>query len=181
MAGLSKIKVISGLGNPGPKFRNTYHNVGFLGVDFFVKGFGAGSFRKDGDRASFSYAQGGGFTFVKPLLFMNRSGAAVSAALRRFRVRPEHLLVLHDDSDIALGSFKTAFGRGSAGHRGVASILEALGTKNFWRIRIGIRGEARVRIKAERLVLVPIREMDKAVFYSVFSKVIRKLNENENG
>ncbi len=106
---------------------------------------------------------------------MNKSGKAVAEAKKRFKVKSEEILIIHDDSDIELGKYKFSFGRGSAGHKGIESIIKALKTKNFWRLRIGIRSkkvglsaEAR-RAKAEDFVLKKITKKDLLIFNEVFS------------
>jgi len=98
---------------------------------------------------------------------MNESGKAVKEAVKYFRAKPEEILIIHDDSDIELGKYKISFGRGSAGHQGVESIIKSLGTKNFWRLRIGIRRTKRK--KAGEFVLKKITPADKLVWERLFS------------
>ncbi|MEE8131931.1 MAG: aminoacyl-tRNA hydrolase [Candidatus Paceibacterota bacterium] len=153
-----KIKLIIGLGNPGSQYTLTYHNVGFLAVDYLTKNLINSK-----------------LVIIKPKTFMNKSGKAVAEAKKRFKVKSEEILIIHDDSDIELGKYKFSFGRGSAGHKGIESIIKALKTKNFWRLRIGIRSkkvglsaEAR-RAKAEDFVLKKITKKDLLIFNEVFS------------
>ena len=84
---------------------------------------------------------------------MNRSGAFVEKTLNKHKIKPEELIVVHDDSDIELGKYKISFGRGSAGHNGVQSIINTLKTKDFWRLRIGIGKISDQKTKAEEFVL----------------------------
>ena len=88
---------------------------------------------------------------VFPEMGMNKSGAPLKAAARKYRARPDHIFIIHDDADIMLGRTKLSFGRHAAGHKGVASILTALGTRDVWRFRIGIAGKR--DIPAQKLVL----------------------------
>ena len=110
--------------------------------------------------------------------YMNESGRAVAVLLEEKKLKSEEFLVVHDDSDIALGRYKLSFDRSSGGHKGVQSIIDALGTQAFWRLRIGIRkppavGEKRKR--AEELVLESIASEDEAVLSAVFQKAADEL------
>lgn len=120
-----EIKLIIGLGNPGAEYEKTYHNVGFAAIDYFAKNPPNSKLLKSG-------------------VYMNQSGGFVKKTLKKYKAKPEELLIIHDDSDIELGKYKISFGRGAAGHKGVQSIVDAIGSKDFWRLRIGIRrGAAR--------------------------------------
>ena len=168
--------LIIGLGNPGSRYVNTYHNVGAKAVRALV------THSEDNTNTPhrlllFTYWKRWEFTFVIPSVFMNDSGRAVRAACTHFRTKPKNLLVVHDDSDLPLGSFRMGFGRGSAGHHGVYSVIESLGTKNFWRFRIGIRKKEG---KAERFVLKTMSRDDERNLYSAFEALRRKLTEKEN-
>lgn len=143
-------KLIVGLGNPGKKYENTYHNLGAMAVREAV---GEG---KELERPfsifknkPFEYLKENGLIFMKPTVFMNESGRSVSSAIKHFDIKPNELVVIHDDADLPLGDYKVEFGRGSAGHNGVASIIEAIGGNNFWRIRIGARPERKTSLIEE--------------------------------
>lgn len=159
----SKFKLIIGLGNPGEEYKNTYHNVGFLFVDYLNR----------------CQVSGVRCQILKSNVYMNQSGNFVRLALKKYKTKPEELLIVHDDSDIELGKYKISFGRGSAGHHGVESIIKSLGTKNFWRLRIGIRkaglpAEA-YRAKAGKFVLKKITPADRITLEQVFKAVEVKL------
>jgi len=109
---------------------------------------------------------------------MNESGGFVKKMLRKKGVRPEALLVIHDDSDLNLGSFKLSFGRGSAGHKGAESVIRTLGTKDFWRLRIGIRPIVGRRKKAGEFVLKKISAKDKKTLESVFAEIIPQVQNS---
>ena len=151
-----KIRVIIGLGNPEANYRNTYHNVGQQFVRFFEEKMRKGS-RPD-------------ITLLSSPTYMNTSGRYVANALRELGAPPEELLIVHDDSDLSLGSYKLSFGRGAAGHHGVQSIMASLGTKNFWRLRIGVRraSEGVRRKKAGEFVLSKITPKERTIFQRVF-------------
>ncbi|MBI2514586.1 aminoacyl-tRNA hydrolase [Candidatus Wolfebacteria bacterium] len=152
---MDEIKAIVGLGNPGQNYQRTYHNIGFLALNYLKKEGKIDSSEsfKHPRRQSFEYLKLGQKILIKSCGFMNESGGSVLVALKYFRLKPKELVVIHDDSDIPLGDYKLSFGRGSAGHRGVESIIQALGTKNFWRIRVGIRHLDGPKVQANKLVL----------------------------
>lgn len=127
------MRVLVGLGNPGPRYRDTRHNAGFLVVDELARRFGV-PFRRSGDA---ELARHGRCWLVKPQTFMNLSGAAVQGALARARARPDELLVIHDDLDLPLGRLRFKQGGGAGGQRGVADIAARLGP-SFLRLKIGI-------------------------------------------
>lgn len=129
------MKIVVGLGNVGPQYELTRHNVGFMVLD---------QIRPDDSdwltEGPYKWAQAPkrSCVLIKPLTFMNLSGQAVKAAIRRFNGSPEDLLVVHDDLDLPLGRVKIRKKGGSGGHKGVQSVIDLLGTNEFARIRIGI-------------------------------------------
>ncbi len=174
--------IIAGLGNPGTTYRHTYHNTGFLFLDFLMK--------KENEEATlrvktlaakgFAYAKRGTKNLVWPLSFMNISGAPIAHALRYLKAKSVELLIVHDDSDLDLGTYKISFGRGAAGHHGIESIIHNLKTNEFWRLRIGIRpksdsARATKRPKAKTLVMKKISDKDAALFKTVFEKAAQEL------
>lgn len=135
------VRLIVGLGNPGPKYTNTRHNAGFLVVDELCRRLGV-SMRSERQaehgRVPATQAPGGTeLLLLKPLTFMNLSGKAVQAAMARTRAKPESLLVIHDDIDLPLGRLRFKQGGGAGGQRGVASIMGAIGP-NFLRLKVGV-------------------------------------------
>ncbi len=133
------MKLIIGLGNPGAEYEQTRHNIGFGVLDFFGDRIGA-VFRKGRYPALEAKGEweGARVVLVKPQTFMNVSGEAVVGALRFYKVHPDSLLIVHDDLDLPLGRMKFAAGGSSGGHHGVESIINALSTPQFPRLRIGI-------------------------------------------
>ncbi len=134
----SDIKVAVGLGNPGDRYAYTFHNAGAQTLAAFPELSKPGDF-SPAPKKPFRFLRSGGRAFVLPASPMNDAGRAVRDALSYFNATPHHLLVIHDDTDLPLGKFRFSFGRGGAGHRGVESIIGALGTKDFWRLRMGVR------------------------------------------
>jgi PTH1 family peptidyl-tRNA hydrolase len=129
------IRLVVGLGNPGPIYAGTRHNVGFMVLDRYVAS-GGGRFRRDGDA---EVAQMAGVYFLKPMTYMNRSGQAVAPFCRRYGIRPEELLVVVDDLDLPPGQIRIRRGGSSGGHNGLKSVMAALnGATEFARLRVGI-------------------------------------------
>lgn len=129
------MKMIVGLGNPGPRYQYTRHNVGFMAIDGFARRLGM---RVDNLKFKALYEKKGDLLLVKPQTFMNLSGEAVQPLMNYFKVDPKNLLVVYDDMDIQLGDLRIK-PRGSAGgHNGMKSIITLLGTQDFPRVRIGI-------------------------------------------
>src|SRR5579864_1729021 len=143
---------IVGLGNPGRRYRGTRHNLGRDVVERVAAKLGV-RLADDGwaraARAQFGRAR---VLLVAPETYMNVSGQAVADVARRRRVRPEGLLVVHDDLDLPLGRLRLRPGNGAGGHNGVRSVIEHLGTKGFPRLRIGI-GRPPDGVEAETFVL----------------------------
>ena len=131
--------MIVGLGNPGPAYRNTRHNFGFLAVDEL-----ADELNIQVKRLKFKAMIGEGrfndnkVVLVKPMTFMNESGRAVAPLLRYFKLPLSNLLVIHDDLDLPLGTLRLRPSGGTSGQRGMASIITHLGTQEFPRMRLGI-------------------------------------------
>ena len=153
--------LIVGLGNPGFKFRKTRHNIGFMAVDALQKENNFPKF-KINKKAKVEISKGeinGQTVFLaKPQTYMNDSGQAVKFLLKENGFTEDSLTVIHDDFDLPFGEVKIAENSGSGGHRGVESIIQSLGTKNFKRLKIGIRPEisgspTSANLKAEDFVL----------------------------
>ena len=132
--------VIVGLGNPGEDYEKTRHNVGWMALDKFAKDFGIDNWHESSKNKG-EVAEGkvgkAKVELLKPHTMMNGSGKAV-LTLVRSRKAAENLIVLHDDIDLPLGTFKIVYDRGVGGHRGVRSVQRSLGTKAFTRIKIGV-------------------------------------------
>ena len=134
------IRIIVGLGNPGPEYERTRHNAGFRFLDALADKNG-GTFRNEpkfkGEIARARIA-GEEVWLLKPLTFMNSSGESVSAVANYYKIKPEEILVVHDEMDLLPGCMRIKQGGGNAGHNGLKSITQQLGTPNFWRLRLGI-------------------------------------------
>jgi peptidyl-tRNA hydrolase, PTH1 family len=131
----SPIKLVVGLGNPGREYEQTRHNAGFWFVDLLARSLGA-SFNKE-SKFHGDVAKAGGVWLVKPMTFMNRSGQSVGALAKFYQINPDEILVAHDEMDLPPGGVKMKIG-GAAGSNGIKDIVSHLGTRDFWRLRIGI-------------------------------------------
>ncbi|MFJ7246196.1 aminoacyl-tRNA hydrolase [Kitasatospora sp. NPDC098652] len=131
--------LIVGLGNPGPWFRTTRHNAGFLAVDRLAERHGA-RFRRRGIGGTVAEIEldGRRVLLAKPQWFINLSGRPVSGLMRRYGVPVDRLVIVQDDLDFAYGSGKLKRGGGPGGHNGVRSVGDVLGTREFIRLRFGI-------------------------------------------
>jgi peptidyl-tRNA hydrolase, PTH1 family len=147
------MKLIVGLGNPGEKYEKTRHNLGFMVLEHFLKDFKLAkdtswenSVKFKSDMAQIEWQPKHGtlekVILVKPKTFMNNSGLAVKILADFYKITADNIWIVHDDIDLPLGNLKIRFGGASAGHRGVESVMEHLGTDKFWRFRMGV-GEKR--------------------------------------
>ncbi len=145
--------LIVGLGNPGRQYRNNRHNIGFLLVDRLAEKLGV-TFSRLESKALVTKAdyQGQRVVLAKPQTFMNLSGQAAASLVKFYKVPLENLLVAYDDVDLPFGSLRLRPGGGSAGQKGMVSIIERLGTQDFPRLRLGI-GRPPGRMEAAAYVL----------------------------
>ena len=131
--------LVAGLGNPGREYMDTRHNVGFLAVDEISRRVGI-ELNKKKFHSSFGEGLFGGsrLLLIKPDTYMNRSGEAVASVRQFYNLPAENILVVYDEMDLPLGTVKIKPGGGSAGHKGIKSIISRTGSSDFVRIRIGI-------------------------------------------
>jgi peptidyl-tRNA hydrolase, PTH1 family len=148
------VKLVVGLGNPGRKYEATRHNAGFWWVDRLA-GAARAEFRREsrfhGD-VSWVTTPGGAIGLLKPDTYMNRSGLAVAAFAGFYKLASVELLVVHDELDLPAGTARLKRGGGTSGHNGLSDVAGHLGTKDFWRLRIGI-GHPRNQAASEQEVL----------------------------
>lgn len=131
------MKLIVGLGNPGDKYRNNRHNVGHILLNGLAEKLGLTW--EDNSKIKARVARKADeLILVKTSEFMNISGGSVSLAVHFYKLPLSELYVIHDDVDLEFGDIKKQFSSGAAGHHGVESIIASLGTKDFWRIRVGV-------------------------------------------
>jgi PTH1 family peptidyl-tRNA hydrolase len=131
------IRLIVGLGNPGPEYEQTRHNAGFWLVDNLARTPLAREARYNALAAKATIA-GNEVWLLEPQTFMNRSGQSVGALARFYKIVPDDILVVHDELDLPPGTAKIKKGGSSGGHNGLKDISAALGTQDYWRLRIGV-------------------------------------------
>jgi len=143
------MKLIVGLGNPGGKYEKTRHNLGFLVLDRFLRDFSQvqktiwednKKFKCDISQIEWQpkHRNLEKVILIKPKTYMNNSGLCVELISSFYKINPSDIWIINDEIDLPLGSMKIRFGGGSAGHKGVMSIMSSLGTEKFWRFRLGI-------------------------------------------
>ena len=133
------LDLIVGLGNPGPEYEATRHNAGFWFVELLAKEHGAAFSRErklQGEAAEIAIADKR-IRLLKPTTYMNLSGQSVGAAVNYYKIAPERVLVAYDELDLPPGRMQLRFDGGSAGHKGIKSIIEHIGSA-FWRLRFGV-------------------------------------------
>jgi len=158
------MKLIIGLGNPGEKYEKTRHNIGFMAIESLREVIGGFSNWKLDKKLETEVSRGHiascceDVILAKPQTFMNNSGRAVQLLTTHYKLRPADVLIVHDDLDLELGTLRLSFASGSAGHNGVQSIIDTLGTKDFWRLRVGIGPK---RGAADKFVLKPFSRTEQ--------------------
>lgn len=174
------MRLIIGLGNPGRKYKKTRHNVGFRVLDEFRK---QNSFPNFKMQKKFQAEVSEGLLnkektiLVKPQTFMNNSGRAVRALVNFYKIPLENLVVVHDELDLPIGEIKMSEDKGSAGHNGVQSIINELGSQAFNRLRIGI-SDPNSAISPEKFVLQKFSKPEQKILKSVVQKSCNLLKQN---
>ncbi len=175
------MKIIIALGNPGQQYANTRHNAGFIIADELRKSLGFSDFEKNSkfDALVCEKNLGGEkILLAKPQSFMNNSGQVVKKMLDFFKIPKENLMVLHDDLDIELGAFKISLDSSAAGHNGVQSIIDNLGSQQFKRIRLGIEGSEKKKdriIPGEVFVLQDFSKEELELIKKLAKKIVGEL------
>ena len=166
-----KIRMIAGLGNPGEEYANTRHNAGFKAIDVLAAQANV-SYWKNQSGAEVATVnindaeEPSGkreIVLVKPQSYMNTSGGPISKLCREYKVAPEELLVIHDELDIPAGDVRIKVGGGHAGHNGLRSIIDKLGSRDFNRIRVGI-GNPPGKMPVADFVLKQLRAKEAEAF-----------------
>jgi len=163
--------IIIGLGNPGKKFENTRHNVGFMAIDEFAKRNNFPDFKLE-KKFDALISENENVLLAKPETFMNESGIAAKKILSKKNT--EDIVIIHDDIDLPVGKIKIVKDRGSAGHKGVESIIQNIGNNNLIRIRIGIAGDK--EIKAMNVVLKKFSTEEQKMVDDAVQKASNALN-----
>lgn len=175
------MKLIVGLGNPGDSYLNSRHNLGFEALELLRHKLGVSeTWQKEtkfkGEIIKFS---GLDLILLRPLTFMNKSGQAVSLVAEYFKIQPEDIIVVHDELDLLLGKLKVRMGGAAAGHHGVESVIESLGTDKFIRVRLGIGNKdgflgehKRIAFSAESFVMEQFLQSEKSKVKSLLKQAV---------
>ena len=170
--------LILGLGNPGPKYKFTRHNIGFIVLDKFAKKNEFPNWEKS-KKINCLYAWGlivnKEIELVKPLTYMNNSGKAAKYVTKKHNLSAENIFVVHDDIDLPLGKIRISRGRGAAGHKGVESIIKEIGTKNFVRFRIGIQPKFGKPKNPEKFVLQKFNKEEEKIVKELVKKTVEAI------
>ena len=188
------MKLIVGLGNPGKRYENTRHNVGFLVLDEIQKQissqFSNNNFESQ-DKFKSDVLRGKNLILVKPKTFMNDSGSAVFFVSSYYKIPMDKIYIVHDDLDISLGEFKIQKGKGPRDHNGILSVEKALGKKDFWRVRVGVENRKKRNLKigkwklnfakmpGDQYVLNSFTKKERSRVDQQVSKIVAHLIKNE--
>lgn len=168
--------LLAGLGNPDKEFKGTRHNIGRETLEVLRKKADMGEFRFE--KKWKAWISEGRVDKEKVILlmpdtFMNKSGNAIGPVAKFFKIKPQKIFILHDDADLPLGRAKMSFGKHSAGHKGVESVIRALKTRDIWRFRIGIGG--RRDLPAEKIVLKKFTPEEEKIVKKVQKKTVEAI------
>ncbi|MDF1498024.1 MAG: aminoacyl-tRNA hydrolase [Patescibacteria group bacterium] len=174
------MKLIIGLGNPGDEFKKTRHNTGFMTIDKIALTFQISSptfqskFNAEISNGSIDNEK---IILAKPQTFMNNSGQAAKSIIEYYKIKPEEIIVIHDDLDIPLGEYKISKNKNSGGHKGVQSIIDYLGTKDFTRIRIGIGipSNENEKIPTEKFVLKKFSNNEIKIVEKIINNIVNQI------
>ena len=176
------IKLFVGLGNPGTEYEATRHNAGFWWLMRFARIKGAAQPGQELPRPSGPHHGERAKTvwLLKPMTFMNLSGKSVAALARFFKIKPDEVLVAHDELDIVPGQAKLKFGGSHAGHNGLRDIHAQLGTADYWRLRIGV-GHPGVKAEVINWVLKKPSQEDRQAIEDCIARCLKAVPELLNG
>jgi len=160
------MKLIVGLGNPGEKYKNNRHNVGYVVVDALASKI---------PNSKSQVPNKSQIKIFKSREFMNESGRFVKSLYIRHRIQNINLYIIHDDLDIKLGEYKIQKGRGPKDHKGLLSVYEALETKDFWHVRVGVENRPDRKMAGEDYVLQDFTAEEKLILNKVINEICKKL------
>lgn len=170
--------LVFGLGNPGHKYSLTRHNIGFLALDYLVSHYGL---KPISNQFNSLYTQAEvsihnipqHIIFTKPQTYMNNSGKAAYAFCQFYKIQPEKVIAIHDDIDLTFGDVRAKAKGGTAGHHGIESIVEHLGTDQFKRIRIGIGRPSDPSIDVINYVLSPFNKEEQNQLPQLYDQALK--------
>lgn len=177
------MKLVIGLGNPGDKYAGTRHNLGFEVVDKYVSSIMYQVLWEKSEKLKSELIKDKDLIFAKPQTYMNNSGLAVKLLAAYYKIPTTDVIIIHDELDLPLGKIKVRLGGAAAGHHGVESVMEALGTDQFIRVRLGIGNlktqsseHKSAHVSAEKFVLEPFIHSEKAQVKHMIKQVLKALD-----
>lgn len=172
------IQIIAGLGNPGNDYEKTRHNVGFWFIDQLVSQHNLtlkNESKFSGEVAKFN-APSGNVWLIKPTTFMNRSGQSIARLAQFYKIKPEQILVVHDELDLSPGTVRLKKGGGHGGHNGLRDSIGQLGSKDFYRLRLGI-GHPGSKERVVGFVLGKTPQSEKILIESAIDKALTSIDQ----
>ncbi len=176
------MKLIIGLGNPESRYAGTRHNLGFDVLDELTRKLNLVEWTKE-EKFKAELIKTKELILVKPQTFMNHSGMAVAALANFYKIKSEDIIVIYDELDLPLGKIKVRLGGAAAGHHGVESVIELLGTDQFIRVRLGIGNlktqsseHKQISLSAEKFVLEPFLHSEKAQVKHMIKQALKALD-----
>jgi len=171
------MKLFFGLGNPGKQYQNTRHNLGHILINNFAQNNDFSLSKKS--KLQSEVGECSKNIFALSTDYMNLSGISVKKVADFYKIPPENIYLIHDDLDLPVGEWRLQFDRGAAGHNGVKSVIENLGTQAFWRLRIGI-GKPRSSVAfgegdPEQYVLKPFLKDEKVLISNTIDKILTEI------
>lgn len=182
--GMNKTLLLVGLGNLGKEYEMTRHNIGFMCIDQFAAKNDFPSWVNKTDLKCLSAVQTIGdirIILCKPTTYMNLSGEAVQAIAHFYKIHPEHIIVVHDELDVAFGQIRSRLGGSSAGHNGIKSLTKHLGSDAYGRIRVGIGPKRPDEIDSADFVLQRFSQAEQAALPKLAREVSAMLSEYAYG
>lgn len=170
------MKLIIGLGNPGIQYEKTRHNLGWRIVERLSRELEASEWKMDMRFNAFvseCFFNNEKIIFAKPQTFMNNSGIAVKSIANYYKIPTKNILIIHDEIDLPLGEIKVQKNRGAAGHNGVKSVIEHLKTKDFIRIRIGIKSAKEKILETEKFVLQNFTDEEEKIIKKEIKRAVQ--------
>lgn len=172
------MKLIVGLGNPGKEYARTRHNVGWLALDELAKKLDFPAFKEDkkmGAEISAGKINTTKVLLAKPQTFMNRSGEAVAAIAKFYKIKPADIWIIQDDLDMPLGKIRVRNTGSSGGHKGIESIIRHLKTGDFSRMKIGIKPPEGQSVPAEAFVLQKFRKEEEKIIKDNIKRAVQEI------
>lgn len=174
------MKLVVGLGNPGRKYKNTRHNIGWLLLDELIKALAISSFKTvkkfQCDLTQGTY-NGEKVILAKPLTYMNDSGKSVSLIKNYYKIDLEDIIIIRDDLDLEFGKYREKQDSGSGGHNGINSVIEHIGSKGFTQIKVGIKNDLLEKMNPADFVLQKFSAVERKILKSQLPEFVARVRD----